>query len=175
MANMIWKKLDASEVPGNLFDRIGKQWFLLTAGTAETGFNPMTCSWGMAGILWNKPSVTCYVRHSRHTFGFMEQQDVFTLSFLPESQRKALSFCGSHSGRDGDKAAQCGLTAVPLDGGMTFAEAELVLVCRKRYAADIDPDDLPEEVRGSFYAGDAVHRMYIGEITAIYGCISDGL
>lgn len=168
MASTTWKKIDASEISGSIFDRIGTQWFLLTAGTAETGWNPMTCSWGMAGILWGKPSVTCYVRHSRHTFGFMEQQETFTLSFLPESQRKALSFCGSHSGRDGDKAAQCGLTPVPLDGGMTFEEAELVLVCRKRYADDIDPAAVPEDVKNSFYNGDAIHRMYIGEITAVY-------
>lgn len=165
---MNWKKIDASEISGNLFDRIGKQWFLLTAGTEETGYNPMTCSWGMAGVLWNKPSVTCYVRKSRYTFGFLEQQETFTLSFLPESQRKALSFCGSHSGRDGDKAAQCGLTPETLDGAVTFAEAELVLICRRRYAADIDPADLPADVRESFYGSDAAHRMYIGEITAVY-------
>ncbi|MBQ3941048.1 MAG: flavin reductase [Oscillospiraceae bacterium] len=165
---MSWKKLNASEISGNLFDRIGKQWFLLTAGTQETGYNPMTCSWGMAGILWNKPSVTCYVRHSRHTFGFMEQQDTFTVSFLPESKRAALSFCGSHSGRDGDKAAQCGLTPEVLDGGVTFAEAELVFVCRKRYAADMDPADLPEDVQSSFYGSNDAHKMYIGEIIAVY-------
>ena len=165
---MNWKKIDASEISGNLFDRIGKQWFLLTAGTEETGYNPMTCSWGMAGVLWNKPSVTCYVRKSRHTFGFLEQQETFTLSFLPESERKALSFCGSHSGRDGDKAAQCGLTPETLGGAVTFAQAELVLVCRRRYAADIDPADLPADVRENFYGSDAAHRMYIGEITAVY-------
>ncbi|MBQ5334366.1 MAG: flavin reductase [Oscillospiraceae bacterium] len=168
MSDALWKKLGASEVSGNLFDRIGKQWFLLTAGTAESGWNTMTCSWGMAGILWGKPSVTCYVRHSRHTFGFMEDQETFTISFLPETERAALSFCGSHSGRDGDKAAQCGLTPVPLEGGMTFAEAELVFVCRRRYAADIDPAALPEDVKSSFYDGDAPHKMYIGEITAIF-------
>ncbi|MBR5405187.1 MAG: flavin reductase [Oscillospiraceae bacterium] len=165
---MAWKKLTASEMTGNLFDRIGKQWFLLTAGTEETGYNPMTCSWGMAGILWNKPSVTCYVRKSRHTFGFMERQDIFTVSFLPETQRKALSFCGSHSGRDGDKPAQCGLTPEALDGAVTFAEAELVFVCRKRYAADISPADLPADVRENFYGSDDAHKMYIGEITAVY-------
>ena len=88
---------------GNPFEAIGKDWFLLTAGTEESGYNTMTCSWGQMGVLWNKPSVTCYVRHSRHTFGFMEQQDTFTLSFFAQTQRKALSFCGSHSGRDCDK------------------------------------------------------------------------
>ena len=83
---------------GNPFEAIGKDWFLLTAGTESDGFNTMTCSWGQMGVLWNKPSVTCYVRHSRHTFGFMEQQDIFTLSFFGQEQRKALAFCGSHSG-----------------------------------------------------------------------------
>ena len=164
---MNFKKIEASEWNGNVFEAIGKQWFLLTAGT-ETEYNTMTASWGMAGILWGKPSVTCYVRHSRHTFGYMEKGDTFTLSFFGEEYRKALTFCGSHSGRDCDKAKETGLTPAVLDGAPAFAEAETVFVCKKRYAAEISPDDLPEEIREQFYGKDAAHKLYIGEITGIY-------
>ena len=150
------------------FDAIGKEWFLLTAGTAESGWNCMTCSWGSVGVLWNKPAVTCYVRHSRHTFGFMEQQDTFTVSFFGEAQRRALSFCGSHSGRDCDKAAEAGLHPVAVGGGMSFEEAELVFVCKKRYAAEMDIKDIPEDAAAAFYAGNDPHKLYIGEIIACY-------
>ena len=164
---MAWEKIKAEEISGNLIDRIGRQWYLLTAGTAEH-WNTMTCSWGMAGVLWNQPSVTCYVRKSRHTFGFMESQDCFTVSFFPEQYRKALAYCGSHSGRDFDKAAGAGLTPEEIGGGMSFAEAELVLVCRKRFATDLDVSAMPEDVRKSYYSGDSAHKMYIGEIIGVY-------
>ena len=153
---------------GNPFEAVGKDWFLLTAGTEDAGFNTMTCSWGQMGVLWNKPSVTCYVRHSRHTFGFLERQELFTLSFFGQEQRKALAFCGSHSGRDCDKIAETGLHPVTVGGGVSFAEAKMVLVCRKRYAADIDPADLPQEITANFYSDDAMHRLYIGEILGRY-------
>ena len=161
------KQITPEQIPGNLFERIGKQWFLLTAGT-PAHYNTMTCSWGMAGVLWNKPSVTCYVRQSRHTLEYMEGQDTFTLSFFPESKRPALSFCGTHSGRACDKPAEAGLVPQPIGEGVTFADAELVLVCRKRFASDINPAQLPAEIRSSYYSKDAAHRMYIGEITAAY-------
>ena len=165
---MAMQKIDLNEWGKDAFEAIGKQWFLLTAGTEQAGWNTMTCSWGAVGVLWNKPSVTCYVRHSRHTFGFMEQQDTFTVSFFGEAQRKALAFCGSHSGRDCDKAAEAGLHPVAVEGGMSFEEAELVLVCKKRFAADMDIKDIPADAAAAFYADHDAHRMYIGEIIACY-------
>lgn len=165
---MALKQVNPEQLGFNPFEAIGKQWFLLTAGTQQTGWNTMTCSWGAAGVLWNKPSVTCYVRRSRYTLGFMEQQDMFTLSFLGDEHRKALAFCGSHSGRDCDKAAESGLHPVALDGAVTFEEAKLVLVCKKRYAADMDIADIPEDAKTSFYGDNDAHRLYIGEIVACY-------
>ncbi len=165
---MALKQVNPEQLGFNPFEAIGKQWFLLTAGTQQTGWNTMTCSWGAAGVLWNKPSVTCYVRRSRYTLGFMEQQDMFTLSFLGDEHRKALAFCGSHSGRDCDKAAESGLHPVELDGAVTFEEARLVLVCKKRYAADMDIADIPEDAKASFYGDNDAHRLYIGEIVACY-------
>ena len=164
---MNFKKIAPEEWNANPFAAIGKQWFLLTAGTPAQ-YNPMTCSWGAVGILWNKPAVTCYVRHSRHTYGFMEEGDTFTLAFFGEGQRGALAFCGSHSGRDCDKIRETGLTPVTLDGAVGYEEAETVLVCKKRYAADMNPADIPEEIRTQFYAGDAAHKLYIGEILSVY-------
>lgn len=165
---MALQKISPEQWGVNPFEVIGKQWFLLTAGTASDGWNCMTCSWGAVGVIWNKPTVTCYVRRSRHTYGFMEQQDTFTLSFFGEAHRKALAFCGSHSGRDCDKAAEAGLHPLTVDGALTFEEAELVLVCKKRFAADLDIAAIPEDARQSFYADNDTHRMYLGEIIACY-------
>lgn len=165
---MSFVKMQPAEWEKNPFTAIGKDWFLLTAGTMESGFNFMTASWGQMGILWNQPSVTCYVRRSRHTFGFMEQQNTFTLSFFEEEQRKALQFCGAHSGRDCDKAAETGLTPIEIGGGVSFAEAKTILVCRKEFSVDMPADRLPEEIVSRFYNPVDEHRLYIGTILEAY-------
>ena len=60
--------------------------------------------------MWGKPVATAYIRPQRHTKTFLDREDYFTLSFLPEQYRKELSYCGSVSGRDEDKIAHCGFT-----------------------------------------------------------------
>ena len=95
----------------DIFSKLDKEWALLAAGSVKD-HNAMTVSWGGMGTLWGKPVVTVYVRPNRHTYGYMEREEYFTLSFYPEQYRKALSVMGSKSGRDCDKDAEAGLTAV---------------------------------------------------------------
>ena len=49
---MAFRKIDISELSFNPFDKIGKQWMLLTGGDKDS-FNTMTASWGQLGVLWN--------------------------------------------------------------------------------------------------------------------------
>lgn len=165
---MAFVEKKTAELTVDPFTTIGKEWFLLTAGTPEH-YNTMTCSWGAMGEIWNAPSVTAYVRTSRHTFTFLEESPLFTVSVFPEAYRKALSFCGSHSGRDCDKAKETGLTPVALAGAVGFAQARLVLVCEKVYAQMMDADcfALPE-LAERFYQSDPMHKMYIGRILAAF-------
>jgi hypothetical protein len=58
-----------------------------------------------------------------HTYGFLEREPLCTLSFFGEGHRQVLNWCGSHSGRDGNKAKQAGLTPLALEsGGIVFQE-----------------------------------------------------
>ena len=165
---MAFVKKNPDELTCNPFETIGKDWFLLTAGTPEA-FNSMTCSWGAMGVIWNDPSVTAYVRTNRHTFGFLEEGTTFTISVFPEEYRKALAYCGSHSGRDVDKAKETGLTPVELDGAATYAEAKLVFVCEKVYAQMMNEDSfVTTEQKTAYYGKDPMHKMYIGRIKAVY-------
>lgn len=165
---MAFIEKNAGELTINPFTTISKDWFLLTAGTDEA-FNTMTCSWGAMGEIWNNPSVTAYVRTSRHTFGFMEDGERFTISVFPEEYRKALAFCGSHSGRDCDKVGETGLTPVTLDGAVAFAEAKLVFVCEKVYSQMMDESCFAApEYAEKFYGSDTMHKMYIGKIVKVY-------
>ena len=85
---------------------------------------------------------------------------------LLEEYRKALTLCGSKSGRDIDKIKECGLTVSASAGNAPyFQEADLVLVCRKLYWQDIDPAHfLDPDLDGRWYPEKDYHRMYIGEI-----------
>ena len=76
---------------------------------------------------------------------------------------------GFKSGRDIDKMHDSGLTPVMVDGQPAFAEAELVLVCRKRCKSEIAPEDiLQQEKLDRWYGDKDYNTMYTGEIAAAY-------
>lgn len=159
-------ELDPLELQDNMFRRIGREWMLITAGKPEK-FNTMTASWGGVGVLWNTNVTFSFVRPSRYTYGFMEKEKYYTLSFFGADCRRALQFCGSKSGRAVDKVAETGLTPVFDAPAPYFAEAELVLVCRKLYTQDLDTERLLDPVLMANYKDGDVHRMYVGEITKV--------
>ncbi len=161
-----YSETDLNKIDENIFKLIGSDWMLITAGT-EDSFNTMTASWGGLGVLWNKPVSYIFVRPQRYTYEFLEKNKSYSLSFFDEKYRKALSLCGSKSGRDLDKVKEAGLTPVVSDDGIVhFAEAKLVLECSKLYYQDIDPSHFLDKAIEQFYNKD-YHRMYIGEIKNI--------
>ncbi len=97
-----------------VFHTFDAKWVLIAAGDfARKDYNAMTISWGSLGVVWGKPFAQVFVRGSRYTYQFMEKAESFTLSVFPEEHRKGLSWCGSHSGRTGDKLAAAGFTPLP--------------------------------------------------------------
>ena len=162
------KKIDVKSLQDNVFSLIGDRWMLITAGTAER-CNTMTASWGGLGVLWGAPAATIYLRPQRYTKEFVDRKEYFTLTFFPEEYRKALSLCGSKSGRDVDKVKECGFTVkTAACGAPYFEEAELVLVCRKRFVQEMDPNNIPQEIKEKWYPQQDYHTMYIGEIVEAY-------
>ena len=147
----------------NPFTLIGADWMLITAGTHDA-FNTMTASWGGMGILWERKVAICFIRPTRYTYEFAERSPAFTLSFFGEKHRKALTYCGTHSGRDTDKVKGAGLTPVKEGGFVYFEEARLVLACRKIYSQDILPERFIDPRIESMYPQKDYHRMYFGEI-----------
>lgn len=153
----------------NPFTLIGDEWYLFTAGNSEN-FNTMTASWGTLGVLWGKPVVTSYIRPTRHTYGFIEKSDIFTLSFLQDNNRKILNYCGSKSGRDRDKISETGLRPVILNkGGISYEQARLTLECRKIYYDDLKPElIIPDGIDDKLYSNKDYHRIYYGEVVGVY-------
>ncbi len=173
------EKLDVDELALNPVTKFGLEWAALVSGEAKGEHDAMTISWGQMGSLWERrgvgaphrglATVTVFVRPQRYTHELMERNDRFSVCFLGEGQRRALGYLGAKSGRDGDKLAHLGLTACELDGSCAIAESELVLSCRKIYAAPLVEEGFVEQrlVEDNYPERD-FHTVYVGEITSAW-------
>jgi flavin reductase (DIM6/NTAB) family NADH-FMN oxidoreductase RutF len=149
-----------------------KQGMLLTGGDFAAGqFNTMTVGWGSLGVMWGRPFAQVVVRPTRYTYKFMEQDKSFTLCAFPETYRQALQLLGTKSGRDGDKIAEAGLTPIASTqvAAPGFAEADLVVECRKIYQQDMDPTHFLDPEIEKLYPSKHYHRIYFGVVVAIHG------
>jgi flavin reductase (DIM6/NTAB) family NADH-FMN oxidoreductase RutF len=163
-----FEPFDWRSVRENVSGLLAERWMLITPGVPGR-WNTMTASWGGFGHLWSADVAFVFVRPSRHSFGFMEEEEGFTLSFFAEKNRKALEICGAVSGRDANKAAAAGITprAFSVEGAskrLGFEEAELVLSCRKIYSQDLDPARFIDPGIAKSYPKGDIHRMYVGAI-----------
>ena len=78
----MFKEITLKELKFNPLEAVGTHW-LLSAGS-HNDFNAMTANWGAFGYLWNKPVVFAFIRPTRHTFDFVDEGDMFTMSFFGE-------------------------------------------------------------------------------------------
>lgn len=161
--------LRPEQIRSNVFQLIGADWMLITAGTRDS-FNMMTASWGGLGTLWEKNVCFCFIRPSRYTFEFMEKSRNFTLCFFEEVYRDKLDLCGSYSGKSADKVKMTGFTPLESEAGSVyFNEARMVLFCRKIYYQDLESANFLDPKIGENYPNGDIHRMYIGEVQ---GCLA---
>lgn len=164
---MGFKEIRPDELRENPFDMIGKQWMLVTAGDEEK-CNTMTASWGALGVIWNRPTATAYIRQSRYTKEFVDNNEYFTLTVFDESYRQALTHLGTVSGRDSDKIKEAGLTPYYVDGTVGFEEAKIIIVCKKVYEQYMGPENfICKENIERCYPDNTFHSMYLGEITKV--------
>ena len=152
----------------NPFDWFKGQGLLLAVGTPEHN-NAMTIGWGSLGNVWSKigpATVTVYVAEGRYTYEFMEKYDYFTVMAFDKEDARILGYMGTHSGRDGDKAAHLGLHTLYTDNGCPYyAEATVVLECKTIYKAPFLKEGMCQEVQKFYENFDAgVHHMYIGNV-----------
>ncbi len=193
---MDFRRIDPRSLSMNPFSLIAEEWMLVTAG-APGDWNTMTASWGGFGHLWNRDVAFVFVRPTRHTYGFMERESRFSLSFFGPAMRQALALCGSLSGRDVDKAQAAGISPRAFDaaaspgepagqggspapaglggpGGadsanvIAFEEARLVLALRKLHAQDLDPACFVDPSINDHYAALDWHRLYVGAVEAAW-------
>lgn len=148
----------------NAFDKIGKQWMLITAKDGDK-VNAMTASWGGLGVLWGKNVAYIFVRQSRYTKEFIDKSDTLSLAFFSEDKKQMLGYMGKVSGRDEDKIAKMGLTVKLVNDIPVFKEAEETLLCKKLFAGPIAPENfIDKSIDEKWYADKDYHTMYVVEI-----------
>jgi len=151
----LFVSIEPEEIDENPIRLIGEDWMLITAGTPDS-FNTMTASWGGYGK-WKVPVAYILVNPARYTFQFLEEEEVFTLSFYdPAEHRDVLrQVFGGTSGRDTDKVEKSGFTPMLTDPGIAYAEARMIIVCKKSFATNTDPEGKS-------------HKLFFGEILSVW-------
>ncbi|MDE6650946.1 MAG: nitroreductase family protein [Paramuribaculum sp.] len=151
----------------NPFDFFRGDGLLLAAGNRDSN-NAMTIGWGALGNIWQRDAstVTVYVAEGRYTYQFMEKSKYFTVMQFDKDHSNIPAYMGSHSGRDGDKAAALGLHTLYTEHGTPYyAEATLVLECELLYHYKFLTEGMNSDIQ-SFYSNfpAGVHHQYIGKI-----------
>lgn len=163
---MSFEKVNPTEVSENFLKEL-EDWMLLTAGDSES-FNTMVISSGAIGNLWRRNIAYCFVRPGRYTKEFMDRSEYFTMSSYDEKYKPQLTICGRKSGRDVDKVKETGFTPAFAEcGAPYFEEAKLVIVCRKIYVEDLDPEKFLDPTMHDWFPNKDYHRVYIGEIVEV--------
>lgn len=161
-----YKRIDAEKIPGNII-KLLSEWTLITSGSETV--NTMTASWGGLGALWEQPIAFCFINPTRYSISTMDDGDVYTISFYTEAYKDALRYCGSNSGRNGDKIKGSGLTPLKTPSGATaFSEAWMIIECKKILAQPISADAVVDKDMAKRWSKDGYHKMYVGQILNVW-------
>ncbi len=152
------------------FEKNGFTFFtenLILCSGDTTANNAMTIGWGSIGnyLGHSRPAVTVYVAPARYTYEFMNHYPRFTI--MQFSNPDIAKYLGSHSGRDGDKAAALGLHVAYTEHGTPYyTEADMVIECEIMTAWHQTPSDFRNDTPKKWYADfrAGVHAIYIGEV-----------
>jgi len=154
-----------------VYETMSVHGIFLTVKSRDGSINTMTLGWGSIGWQWIRPTATVLVRESRYTHTLLDNADSFTLSIpKDDTLNAALKYCGTHSGRDGDKFGICHLT--PVNGQKVdcpiVGEAWLHYECKIVGRRLVRKEDYLPEFGQKIYADNDMHEFFFGEIVACY-------
>ena len=162
------KRVDYMAVAEQAMDQIRIGAFLtVKAGEA---LNTMTIGWATIGYVWSRPVMMVAVRFTRHTFTIIEKAADFTVSIPWEDLGDELTFCGTKSGRDYDKFAECNLKTIPGQQVVSpiIQMRGLHYECKLVYKSAMDPAFLDSGYDERVYPAKDYHTLYFGEIVDCY-------
>lgn len=163
-------------MPENTFRAIGATTFLsplpavlVSCRGTQPGFdrsNMITVGW--AGVVnTDPPMVSVSIRKERHSHAQISQSGAFCVNLTTQELCRATDYCGVKSGRDVDKFADLGLTAMDVEGfpAPALAQAPLFLCCRVDKVIELGSHDMflarveQVYVRDSLFQADGSLRM----------------
>ena len=161
-----FEKAEVNSDSGALF---GKRVYLGTAGT-PAAYNTLTLGWGTTGILWGRSVAIVYIRENRFSYRFFEASDIYTLSWYPkQDMQTVIKVFGGTSGRNTDKEKLSGFTPVETpDGGVTYLQADKVVICRKLMRQPVPQEFVPKNHQGRLNQDGRIHIQYTGEVLSIW-------
>ncbi len=117
---------------------------MVSCAGQEGNPNLITLAW--AGMVCSDPPMlSISVRKSRYSYGLIESTGEFVVNLVDQNLAKATDYCGVKSGRDMDKFAACGLSAIPappLKLAPALQEAPAYLCCRVEKILPLGSHDL---------------------------------
>lgn len=164
------KKIDVFDYAGTICKALKPHGILLTT-KADGKVNTMTIGWGTLGVDWSLPVFIAYVRESRYTHEMLEKNGEFTVNIpYGEYDKKILGYCGTKSGADTDKIADCDLHLVESEVVSVpgIREFPLTLECKVIYKEEQDLSRIPDEIIKKYYPQGDHHHVYYGQIVNAY-------
>jgi len=162
--------IEYTDCLSEMLDLLQSPGLLLASADAAGKPNTMAIGWGTIGIIWGKPIYCVLVRPSRFTFGLMEETNDYTVNVPYPDMADIVEYCGTVSGRDHDKFAEKGLTAVQgrKVKSPIIEECAIHYECKVVHKNKVVPAELTQEILDSAYPSGDFHTVYFGEIVAAY-------
>lgn len=164
------KALSLCDVAQEFIQRISNDGVLCSVIDEEGVRNVLTLGWGQIGPFYHgNPVITIAVTPLRYSWRFLEAVPEFVICVPDDDLRPACEFCGTHSGREGNKFAAADLTPVPAlhVRPQALLEAPINMECRI-YTKIAPPHQIltPEHRERPL---EEQHTIYFAEVLAIYG------
>lgn len=169
----LFKQINPSEIPGDVFTLVNKDFTVITGGNPEH-HNSMVASWGGWGTLFNKPVTWCFLRSNRYTLELIRKDLTYTMSYFDDEYKEDIMPFGEKSGRDSNKMKETKLTSVQTPAGnLTYKEAKIIIECKLFEVTTITPDDFQTEDARKFMIDahaetNDYHKIVFGEITNVW-------
>ena len=164
------QKMGFTDHYGAVMGALTSRGLLLGSYDAKGKANVMTIGWGAVGSVWGLPAWVVLVRPSRYTHQCIEHTGCFTVNVPTEAMSMACARCGSVSGRDVAKFAECDLAEAKASNVLApvVDECPIVYECQVVHSNDVLPEKLASEILSGAYVDGDYHRVYYGKILAAW-------
>ena len=124
---------------------------LLCSVNSKGTSNVMAIGWMTGGEIWSKPIIIVLVRPSRWTYSRLAEVPEFTVNVLPPNLMDAVQYCGTASGRNGEKFTHTKLKPVAAQNvrAPIIEQGVVHYECRVVHTNEVIPTHLADDIKES--------------------------